>query len=165
MILTNESLEEFKGLSREEKEEKLFTILNACEDLGLETLFHRVTGLDYNFDIRDLADDEIETALQLIKENRTLQSKLELEDEEVEESLKLESKNPLKDAQKAHRKKNKGLSPFSYLNPGDVEKGIETFNKNMTPNTSNQTNGEITSTGEGMGEGLDTSNIYKIDYI
>lgn len=164
MILTNESLEEFKGLSREEKEEKLFTILNACEDLGLETLFHRVTGLDYNFDIRDLADDEIETALQLIKENRTLQSKLELEDEEVEESLKLESKNPLKDAQKAHRKKNKGLSPFSYLNPGDVEKGIETFNKNMTPNTSNQTNGEITSTGEGMGEGLDTSNIYKIDY-
>lgn len=164
MILTNESLEEFKGLSREEKEEKLFTILNACEDLGLETLFHRVTGLDYNFDIRDLADDEIETALQLIKENRTLQSKLELEDEEVEESLKLESKNPLKDAQKVHRKKNKGLSPFSYLNPGDVEKGIETFNKNMTPNTSNQTNGEITSTGEGMGEGLDTSNIYKIDY-
>lgn len=164
MILTNESLEEFKGLSREEKEEKLFTILNACEDLGLETLFHRVTGLDYNFDIRDLADDEIETALQLVKENRTLQSKLELEDEEVEESLKLESNNPLKDAQKAHRKKNKGLSPFSYLNPGDVEKGIETFNKNMTSNTSNQTNGEITSTGEGMGEGLDTSNIYKIDY-
>lgn len=152
MILTNESLEEFKGLSREEKEEKLFTILNACEDLGLETLFHRVTGLDYNFDIRDLADDEIETALQLIKENRTLQSKLELEDEEVEESLKLESNNPLKDAQKAHRKKNKGLSPFSYLNAGDVEKGIETFNKNMTPNTSNQTNGESTSTGEGMGE-------------
>lgn len=152
MILTNESLEEFKGLSREEKEEKLFTILNACEDLGLETLFHRVTGLDYNFDIRDLADDEIETALQLIKENRTLQSKLELEDEEVEESLKLESNNPLKDAQKAHRKKNKGLSPFSYLNPGDVEKGIETFNKNMTSNTSNQTNGESTSSGEGMGE-------------
>ena len=152
MILTNESLEEFKDLSREEKEEKLFTILNACEDLGLETLFHRVTGLDYNFDIRDLADDEIETALQLVKENRTLQSKLELEDEEVEESLKLESNNPLKDAQKAHRKKNKGLSPFSYLNPGDVEKGIETFNKNMTSNTSNQTNGESTSTGEGMGE-------------
>lgn len=70
-----------------------------------------------------------------------------------------ESKNPLKDAQKAHRKRSKGLSPFSYLNPnsGDVEKGIETFNKNMTPNVSTTSTQSTTSSGESMGESVDVS--------
>lgn len=62
-----------------------------------------------------------------------------------------ESFNQLKDFQDCHKKKQKGLSPFSYLNPnaGDVEAGNEFFNNATTPNTS--------SSGEGIGEDLDTA--------
>ena len=40
-----------------------------------------------------------------------------------------------KDTQEQH-KKSKGRSPFCNFNAGDVEKGVETFNKNTTLNTS-----------------------------
>ena len=63
-----------------------------------------------------------------------------------------ESKNPLKAAARRHKRKQKGMSPFSYLNPnaGDVEANISFFNRAMGNGT---TNGE--STGEGMGESLE----------
>lgn len=65
-----------------------------------------------------------------------------------------ESKNPLKSAARRHRRKQKGLSPFGYLNPnaGNVEHNVAFFNMAMG-------SGDATSTGggEGMGEDLDTA--------
>ena len=51
---------------------------------------------------------------------------------------------------KRHRRKQKGLSPFSYLNPdaGDVEKGIEFFN-HASGTDGNSEGGESISMGEG----------------
>ena len=63
-----------------------------------------------------------------------------------------ESNNPLKDFHNKHKKKQKGMSPFSYLNPnaGDVEANISFFNRAMGNGTAN---GEFS--GEGMGESLE----------
>ena len=63
-----------------------------------------------------------------------------------------ESNNPLKDFHNKHKKKQKGMSPFSYLNPnaGNVEANISFFNRAMGNGTAN---GE--SAGEGMGESLE----------
>lgn len=63
-----------------------------------------------------------------------------------------ESNNPLKDFHNKHKKKQKGMSPFSYLNPnaGDVEANISFFNRAMGNGTAS---GE--SAGEGMGESLE----------
>ena len=63
-----------------------------------------------------------------------------------------ESNNPLKDFRNKHKKKQKGMSPFSYLNPdaGNVEANISFFNRAMGNGTAN---GE--SAGEGMGESLE----------
>lgn len=70
----------------------------------------------------------------------------------LDEGLFRESKNPLKDAAKKHRRKQKGLSPFSYLNPnaGDVEKNIAFFNHAMGSDGV-----------EGIGESISES----VDYI
>lgn len=63
-----------------------------------------------------------------------------------------ESKNPLKYFHNKHKKKQKGLSLFSYLNPnaGNVEANISFFNRAMGNGT---TSGEFS--GEGMGESLE----------
>lgn len=62
-----------------------------------------------------------------------------------------ESKNPLKAAARKHKRKQKGLSPFSYLNPnaGDVEYNIDFFNKAMGSGDATGTEG-----GEGLGESM-----------
>ena len=75
-----------------------------------------------------------------------------------------ESSNPLKDFQDCHKKKQKGLSPFSYLNPnaGDVEHNVAFFNMAMGSGDASGT-----GSGEGMGEDLDTvqdSNFKVIKY-
>lgn len=58
----------------------------------------------------------------------------------------IKESNELETRSKKHKKKQKGLSPFSYLNTdaGNVEKGIEVFNNSVS------TGGE----GGGMGESL-----------
>ena len=63
-----------------------------------------------------------------------------------------ESNNPLKDFHNKHKRKQKGMSPFSYLNPdaGNVEANISFFNRAMGNGTAN---GEFS--GEGMGESLE----------
>lgn len=60
----------------------------------------------------------------------------------------LVEKNELENRAARHRKKQKGMSPFSYLNPdaGDVEKGIECFNHAVGA-------GEAANAGVAMGEG------------
>ena len=70
--------------------------------------------------------------------------------------------NELEDRAVRHRKKQKGMSPFSYLNPdaGDVEKGIECFNHAAG------TDG-VTSASTAMGEGYlaDESSVpYVVEY-
>ena len=58
----------------------------------------------------------------------------------------IKESNELETRSKKHKKKQKGLSPFSYLNPnaGNVEKGIEVFNNSVS----------TSSDGGGMGESL-----------
>lgn len=63
--------------------------------------------------------------------------------------------NELQRMQSFNRKRNKGQSPFVKYNAGNVEKGMATFNKNMTINSGGETSS--TSAGEstgGMGESL-----------
>ncbi len=64
----------------------------------------------------------------------------------------IKEENELEKRAKFHRKKQKGMSPFSYLNPnaGNVEKGCEFFNNANTPNIS--AGGEV---GASMGEALE----------
>lgn len=52
----------------------------------------------------------------------------------------------LKDRQKYHKKKQKGMSPFMNRDAGNVEKGIEAFN-NASSSSSAQ-GGESTGAGE-----------------
>lgn len=61
-----------------------------------------------------------------------------------------EGTNPLEDASKKHKKHQKGMSPFGYLNPdaGDVETSVAAFNHAM---------GNSCEGGECMGESLDGS--------
>lgn len=70
--------------------------------------------------------------------------------------------NELENRAARHRKKQKGMSPFSYLNPdaGDVEKGIECFNHAVGA-------GEATNVGAAMGEGYfdDQGRAYKSEAI
>lgn len=58
----------------------------------------------------------------------------------------IKESNELETRSKKHKKKHKGLSPFSYLNTdaGNVEKGIEVFNNSVTTND--------TAAGEGVCE-------------
>lgn len=46
-----------------------------------------------------------------------------------------ESSNQLKDMSDEAKKKQKGLGAFVKMDAGNVEQNIDTFNKNMTPNT------------------------------
>lgn len=67
-----------------------------------------------------------------------------------------ESKNPLKDAQKFAKKHRKGQGYFVKYNAGDVEKGIEMFNKATSIGTIPTSGGEG---GQAMGEDIETRQI------
>ena len=75
----------------------------------------------------------------------------------IKESNELESRS------KKHKKKQKGLSPFSYLNTdaGNVEKGIEVFNNStFTPD-----GGSIGGMGESLSEELNRDQLKAIKVI
>ena len=114
-------------------------------------------GNELNFNTLDQAKDWIDK----YKDNFKIEIKRGDEVHAVINSNLEESKNPLKVAARKHKRKQKGLSPFSYLNPnaGDVEYNVDFFNRAMGSGDASGT-----GSGEGMGEDLDTSNIYKIDY-
>lgn len=114
-------------------------------------------GNELNFNTLDQAKDWIDK----YKDNFKIEIKHGDEVHAVVNSNLEESKNPLKATARKHKRKQKGLSPFSYLNPnaGDVEYNIDFFNRAMGSGDASGT-----GSGEGMGEDLDTSNIYKIDY-
>lgn len=86
------------------------------------------------------SDKELKQIVDSIKADEYFQDR----DRSVKEDLN----NPLKDAQNKAKKKQKGMSPFSYLNPdaGDVETGVAAFNHAM---------GNSCEGGECMGESLD----------
>lgn len=86
----------------------------------------------------EVRKDLLRGAFKLLKINESL------------DSIK-ESKNPLKSAARRHKRKQKGLSPFSYLNPnaGDVEYNIDFFNRAMGSGDASST-----GSGEGMGESM-----------
>lgn len=86
----------------------------------------------------EVRKDLLRGAFKLLKINESL------------DSIK-ESKNPLKSAARRHKRKQKGLSPFSYLNPnaGDVEYNIDFFNRAMGSGDAAGTEG-----GEGLGESM-----------
>lgn len=78
--------------------------------------------------------------------------------------------NELENRAARHRKKQKGMSPFSYLNPdaGDVEKGIKCFNRAIGVDApSSRGAGEATDAGAAMGEGYfnDQGKTYKNEAI
>lgn len=86
------------------------------------------------------SDEELKQIVDSIKADEYFQDR----DRSVKEDLN----NPLKDAQNKAKKKQKGMSLFSYLNPdaGDVETGVAAFNHAM---------GNSCEGGECMGESLD----------
>lgn len=88
------------------------------------------------------SDEELKQIVDSIKADEYFQDR----DRGVKEDLN----NPLKDAQNKAKKKQKGMSPFSYLNPdaGDVETGVAAFNHAM---------GNSCEGGECMGESLDSN--------
>lgn len=78
---------------------------------------------------------------------KAISNTLTFRDKKLEENMRSvldESKNPLKDAEEFAKKHQKGLGAFVKLNAGNVEKGMETFNKNM---------GDSASTGTGEAQG------------
>ena len=103
-----------------------------------------VRELDENGD--DYFDGATIVEINLRTEEETVLAELRWEERD---SIN-ESSNPLKDFQNCHKKKQKGLSPFSYLNPnaGDVEYNIDFFNRAM---------GSGDASGTGSGEGLGES--------
>ena len=107
-------------------------------------------GNELNFNTLDQAKDWIDK----YKDNFKIEIKHGDEVHAVVNSNLEESKNPLKAAARKHKRKQKGLSPFSYLNPnaGDVEYNVDFFNRAMG-------SGDASGTGssEGMGEDLDTA--------
>ena len=75
----------------------------------------------------------------------------------------IKESNELETRSKKHKKKQKGLSPFSYLNPdaGNVEKGIEVFNNStFTPD-----GGSIAGMGESLSEELNRDQLKAIKVI
>lgn len=84
----------------------------------------------------EVIKDLLKGAFKLLKINENL------------DSIK-ESKNPLKAAARRHKRKQKGLSPFCYLNPnaGNVEHNVAFFNMAMGSGDAAGTGGS-----EGMGE-------------
>lgn len=75
----------------------------------------------------------------------------------------IKESNELETRSKKHKKKQKGLSPFSYLNPdaGNVEKGIEVFNNStFTPD-----GGSIGGMGESLSEELNRDQLKAIKVI
>ena len=75
----------------------------------------------------------------------------------------IKESNELETRSKKHKKKQKGLSPFSYLNTdaGNVEKGIEVFNNStFTPD-----GGSIGGMGESLSEELNRDQLKAIKVI
>ena len=117
-------------------------------------------GNELNFNTLDQVKDWIDK----YKDNFKIEIKHGDEVHAVVNSNLEESKNSLKAAARKHKRKQKGLSPFSYLNPnaGDVEYNIDFFNRAMGSGDASST-----GSGEGMGEDLDTvqdSNFKVIKY-
>ena len=104
-----------------------------------------VRELDENGD--DYFDGATIVEINLRTEEETVLAELRWEERD---SIN-ESSNPLKDFQDCHKKKQKGLSPFSYLNPnaGDVEYNIDFFNRAMGSGDATGAEG-----GEGLGESM-----------
>ena len=75
----------------------------------------------------------------------------------------IKESNELETRYKKHKKKQKGLSPFSYLNTdaGNVEKGVEVFNNS----TFNSADGGIGGMGESLSEGLNRDQLKAIKVI
>ena len=73
----------------------------------------------------------------------------------------IKESNELETRYKKHKKKQKGLSPFSYLNTdaGNVEKGIEVFNNSVS------TGGEGGGMGESLSEELNRDQLKAIKVI
>lgn len=65
--------------------------------------------------------------------------------------FKLVEENELKKRNKWAKKRQKGMSPFTRMNAGNVEKGIEIFNNSI---------GDSTGDGCSMGESLDNKSIF-----
>lgn len=101
-----------------------------CDELTQELL-----------DSRSMRD--FEKRVFIFLENKFKQIKQDLSDTDDLD----ESKNPLKDAEEFAKKHQKGLGAFVKLNAGNVEKGMETFNKNMGDVEFN-----ASSEGTGLGE-------------
>ena len=75
----------------------------------------------------------------------------------------IKESNELETRSKKHKKKQKGLSPFSYLNTdaGNVEKGIEVFNNStFTPD-----GGSIGGMGESLSEELNKDQLKALKVI
>ena len=75
----------------------------------------------------------------------------------------IKESNELENRSKNHKKKQRGLSPFSYLNTdaGNVEKGIEVFNNStFTPD-----GGSIGGMGESLSEELNRDQLKAIKVI
>lgn len=104
-------------------------------------------GNELNFNTLDQAKDWIDK----YKDNFKIEIKHGDEVHAVVNSNLEESKNPLKATARKHKRKQKGLSPFSYLNPnaGDVEYNIDFFNRAMGSGDAAGTEG-----GEGLGESM-----------
>ena len=132
-------------------------------------IYYEDTDEDYIPESGDALSDLIQDAIKELDENgdeyfdgaTIVEVNLRTEEETVLAELRWEerdsineSSNPLKDFQNCHKKKQKGLSPFSYLNPnaGDVEYNIDFFNRAMGSGDASST-----GSGEGMGEDLDTA--------
>lgn len=104
-------------------------------------------GNELNFNTLDQVKDWIDK----YKDNFKIEIKHGDEVHAVVNSNLEESKNPLKAMARKHKRKQKGLSPFSYLNPnaGDVEYNIDFFNRAMGSGDATGTEG-----GEGLGESM-----------
>ena len=75
----------------------------------------------------------------------------------------IKESNELETRSKKHKKKQKGLSPFSYLNTdaGNVEKGVEVFNNStFTPD-----GGSIGGMGESLSEELNRDQLKALKVI
>lgn len=130
------------------------------------TIYYADTDEDYVPESGETLNNLIQEAVRELDENgddyfdgaTIVEINLRTEEETVLAELRWEerdsineSSNPLKDFQDCHKKKQKGLSPFSYLNPnaGDVEYNIDFFNRAMGSGDATGTEG-----GEGLGESM-----------
>lgn len=127
----------------------------ALFDNGMSEDFYRDDGY------QDPIDDYYERRREVLASDKT--DRFNPRDVEAyykkqqDESLK-ESNNPLKDAQKAHHKKRKGLSPFGNFkrNAGNVEAGVKFFNHVNGADSSCEGCGEASGVAESLNESKET---------